>query len=167
MKKQKTKKQRFGAKSKMAFAATMLAVPMFATPQMAQAGLTGTVSAQQTNVSHTGKEAAPAENVSLNFTKISQACEIIGVQGGHTVYKNNAGKYFWIDPSTGNQNFLSADMFLKFGEKSSSASEWIKFKDTSEVTILGVDAKGHVIHRNSRGEKFYLNQANGDMIFVK
>jgi hypothetical protein len=32
---------------------------------------------------------------------------------------------------------------------------------------LGVDASGNVIQENSRGERFYLNQKTGDMVFVK
>ena len=35
------------------------------------------------------------------------------------------------------------------------------------VRLIGIDAQGHVVQKNSRGELFYLNPANGDMVFVK
>jgi hypothetical protein len=35
------------------------------------------------------------------------------------------------------------------------------------VTILGVDAAGHVVHQNARGETFYLDPNTGDMVFSK
>ena len=34
------------------------------------------------------------------------------------------------------------------------------------VTILGVDAAGHVVNQNSAGEKFYLDPRSGDMVMV-
>jgi len=34
------------------------------------------------------------------------------------------------------------------------------------VSVLGVDAQGHVTQQNSRGERFYLGPS-GDMVFVK
>ncbi len=37
----------------------------------------------------------------------------------------------------------------------------------SDVQIVGVDKEGHTIHKNSRGETFYVDAATGDLVYVK
>ena len=38
---------------------------------------------------------------------------------------------------------------------------------SSDLSILGVDQDGRTIMSNADGEKFYLDAATGDMIFIK
>ena len=40
-------------------------------------------------------------------------------------------------------------------------------KLSGKVRILGIDEGGKLIMSNTRGEKFYLDAATGDMIFAK
>jgi hypothetical protein len=81
-------------------------------------------------------------------------------------------------------NYLSKEEFAKFsccikigdikGERASAQSSkrktltYIKFEaDVKDVQIAGVDKEGHTIHKNSRGETFYVDSITGDLIFVK
>ena len=147
----KNKKSRFVAKSKMALAATMMTVPMFA-------------AAQKPNV-----DASPTDKSASSRSariKYHQTFSVVGSYEGHTVYKNEAGQYFWIDKATGDQKFVSSDHFIKQGS-ARSATVKSTLKDKEKVTVVGKDAKGHVIQKNARGQKFYLDPATGDMVFVK
>jgi hypothetical protein len=146
----KNKNRRFGAKSKMAFAATMMTLPMFAV-------------AQKPN-----PDASPADKSASSRSathKIAGNYSVVGTDHGHTVYKNDAGQYFWIDKATGDQKFLSADAISKI--VSNAAGRSATWKDKEKATVVGKDAKGHVIQKNARGQKFYLDPATGDMVLVK
>ena len=147
----KNKKSRFGAKSKMALAATMMTVPTFAVAQKPKADASPTdKSASSQSATH----------------KIGGTYSVVGSHHGHTVYKNDAGQYFWIDKATGDQKFLSSDVVIKQGPARSATLKYT-LKGNEKVTIVGKDAKGHVIQKNARGQKFYLDPATGDMVFVK
>ena len=146
----KNKKSRFGAKSKMALAATMMTVPMFAGAQKPT------------------PDASPADKSassrSAHTIKMGGTFSVVGSYKGHTVYKNDAGQHFWIDKATGDQKFVSSDVVVKQG---SARSATVKWKGNEKVTVVGKDAKGHVIQKNAQGQKFYLDPATGDMVFVK
>ncbi len=149
----KNKKSRFGAKSKMALAATMMTVPMFAAAQKPT------------------PDASPADKSassrSATHVKLGRTFSVVGSYQGRTVYKNDAGKYFWIDKATGDQKFLSSDVAVKLGADRAATVKSTTWKGNEKVTIVGKDAKGHVIQKNARGQKFYLDPATGDMVFVK
>jgi hypothetical protein len=147
----KNKKSRFGAKSKMALAATMMTVPMFAAAQKP------TPDASPTDKSASSRSAT---------IKSGGTFSVVGSYHGHTVYKNDASQYFWIDKATGDQKFLSSDAVIKQGPARSATvkSTW---KNNEKVTVVGKDANGHVIQKNARGQKFYLDPATGDMVLVK
>jgi|SRR6266478_3342472 len=147
----KNKKSRFGVKSKMALAATMMTIPMFAAAQKP------TPDASPADKSASSRSAA---------IKIGGTYSVVGSYQGHTVYKNDAGKYFWIDKATGDQKFVSSDAVIKQGSARSAAVK-SAYKEQGKVTIVGKDPKGHVIQQNARGQKFYLDPATGDMVFVK
>jgi hypothetical protein len=147
----KNKKSRFGARSKMALAATMMTVPMFAVAQKPKA-----------DASPTDKSAS-SRSATLKY---HGTFSVVGSYHGHTVYKNDAGQYFWIDKATGDQKFLSSDVAVKLGADRSATVKSI-YKDKEKVTVVGKDAKGHVIQKNARGQKFYLDPATGDMVLVK
>jgi hypothetical protein len=147
----KNKRSRFGARSKMAFAATMMTVPMFAAAQKPT------------------PDASPTDKSASSRSATIKCCDphsIVGSYHGRTVYKNEAGQYFWIDKATGDQKFLSSDAVIKQGP---GRSETVKstWKNNEKVTVVGKDAKGHVIQKNARGQKFYLDPATGDMVLVK
>jgi hypothetical protein len=147
----KNKKSRFGAKSKMALAATMMTVPMLAAAQKPNA------------------DASPTDKSALSRSatlKSGGTYSVVGSYKGHTVYKNDAGQYFWIDKATGDQKFVSSSVVIKQGPDR-SATVKSTLKDKEKVTVVGKDAKGHVIQKNARGQKFYLDPATGDMVFVK
>ncbi|MDZ4149406.1 MAG: hypothetical protein U1C58_14065 [Flavobacteriaceae bacterium] len=135
-----------------------------------------TVNAQQTN--------SRAADHFLKIKMEAQRTSIVGMLNGAPVYKNDRNEYFSINAKTGDLNYLSNEEFAKFsccikigdikGERASAQSSqrktltYIKFEaDVKDVQIAGVDKEGHTIHKNSRGEAFYVDSATGDLIFVK
>jgi hypothetical protein len=121
-----------------------------------------------------------AQPVPLKFTAsaccIKDAAQplIVGLNNGVPVYKNARGEYFSVNAQTGDLKFLPADAFAQFHdvtERARSAQsvrmvKWNYIKYGGQVTILGVDPVGHVIHRNAQGTKFYLEPNTGDMVVV-
>lgn len=113
-----------------------------------------------------------------SFWKWREHLSAVGMLDGQTVFKTDKGEYFTVEPSTGDLKFHTAESlgFMKFDPnsklvavKTHSWKTFIKFdtiKGESKLSVLGVDAQGHVVQQNSRGEKFYLGP-NGDMVFVK
>lgn len=110
------------------------------------------------------------------YIKIREDWNIVGVDKGNTVYKNTRGEYFTIDPNTGDMKTMASDYYLKFtyikmgAARSAGKLSMIKFdgiKGEMKVKVLGVDNKGNVIQKNSKGEKFYLDPNTGDMVTVK
>ena len=101
--------------------------------------------------------------VKLSEKDLIQAT-IMGIYDGKTVYTNTRGEYFYLQPTTGDFQYLTKTQTTTFLR---SAGSLLDKHRTSTVTILGIDASGNVIQRNSRGETFYLNSTTGDMVFVK
>lgn len=56
-----------------------------------------------------------------------------------------------------------------YAGKSKKNLSHIKFggEIINDVQIVGVDKDGHTIHKNSRGETFYVDAATGDLVYVK
>ncbi len=93
---------------------------------------------------------------------------VAGVGDGHVVFEDERGSLFYVDDATGDQKFVSRNIFIKLElDRAGKAIPWQKHKESGKVTILGVDQNGKTIMSNTRGEKFYLDAATGDMIFVK
>ncbi|MDP1814185.1 MAG: hypothetical protein Q8K92_07015 [Leadbetterella sp.] len=150
MKKLTSKKSRFKQNTKIAIAATMLAVPMLYSPT--------TLFAQEK------KSTERILDVTFKFASLFMKYElhdvfITGIANNHTIYKNNKGEFFWVNPNNGDLKFLPKDWDKK--------EKYFTIKLSTKVSLLGVDSKGNVIQQNKKGEKFYLNQMNGDMVFVK
>jgi hypothetical protein len=100
--------------------------------------------------------------VKLSEKDLVQAT-IMGLLGGRPVYTNTRGEYFYLESVTGDFHYLTKTEIATF-----TRSGLILNKDRiSTVTILGLDARGYVIQRNSLGQTFYLNSRTGDMVFVK
>ncbi|MFZ1375362.1 MAG: hypothetical protein WAS25_02060 [Geothrix sp.] len=111
-----------------------------------------------------------------SFIKWHASLAVAGMMNGSPVFKTPQGEYFQVEPNTGDLKWMSPESlgYIKVTEGRVSmtgarSTTFIKFdgiKGESKVSVLGVDAQGHVLQQNSRGEKFYLSQA-GDMVFVK
>ncbi len=168
MKKQTKIKEGLVKGTKMALAATLLSVPMFTV--MPQPGF-----AQKTlNSGAMSKTVSPSSEMKTHYTiKLTNAnvARIVGSKDGKTIYKNDKDEYFWLDTKTGDMKFLSSDIFIKYDgdkPKNRTSGQYHKHKNYDmKVTLLGVDDNGNIIHQNSKGETFYLDQKTGDMIFVK
>lgn len=91
---------------------------------------------------------------------------IMGMDSGRPVYTNPRGEYFYLESVTGDFHYLTVEETATFTRASGSGVMPWKTR-SSAVTILGLDASGNVIQRNARGETFYLNARNGDMVFVR
>jgi hypothetical protein len=84
------------------------------------------------------------------FDKWRGKLSVEGMLDGRPVFKTDKGEYFQVDLNTGDLKFI----------------KYAAIKIQSNLSVLGVDAQGHLVQQNSRGEKFYLGP-NGDMIFLK
>lgn len=159
--------------TKAAIAATILSVPIFGMPSK---GLTQEGKVQTPTKASQTKIYLKFE---AKFDKHKGDIYLAGVGDGHTVYQNARGDYFYIEPATGDMKSLSDDYFIK-GESTQRKSFVLPhvleksgrvssstIKMESKVTLLGVDAKGNVVQKNSKGETFYLDTKTGDMVFVK
>jgi hypothetical protein len=124
----------------------------------------------------------PSNFVKIKYTEIMK---VVGIDNGSPVFSNNKGEYFTVNSKTGDLSFIKPEEFSKFtytiklnpadlAAKSAArtmdrGSAHIKLANekVSEVTIVGQDAQGHTLMKNSRGENFYLDPITGDLIFIK
>lgn len=121
------------------------------------------------------KTPAPILKYSTRFSKMPARGAIVGIDNGMPIYENGRGEHFYLDPATGDMVFLAADAFERFRELTRPVrpgtalklAKWSAVKFGGEVTILGVDAAGHTLHQNARGDMFFLDPATGDMMFVR
>lgn len=114
-------------------AALMLALPASAVPVTAAAQAT----------------ARPTITLTGTYT-------VLGVSGGHTIYRNADGQLFYLEPKTGKVKTVASD------------HRYRKIRHgPEEVTILEIDEKGNVLQKNARGIAFYLNRKTGARVFVK
>jgi hypothetical protein len=89
---------------------------------------------------------------------------VAGIENGHTIFKSDEDKYFYLDPKTGDQKFVSGHT-IKMPNNWRTRGYPIKIK--GELSLLGVDGDGNAVMKNSKGEQFYLDPTTGDMISVK
>lgn len=110
-----------------------------------------------------------------SFIKWRGALTAVGMLNGRPVFKTPQGEYFQVEPNTGDLQFHSAESlgYIKLAPAGRAAAParagYIKFdtfKSEQRLSVIGVDAQGHVLQENARGERFYLNPM-GDMVFVK
>ena len=143
--------------TKIALAAAIIGAPLMMNPNTA-------IAQNKTEASTTKSSAARSLYLKI---EIKGKCVAVGSENGNVIFKNTSGEYFTIDPKTGDMKTMSSDYHIKLSNASAKSSHYIKFSNTEQVTLDGVDSKGHIIQVNSKGEKFYLDAKTGDMIFVK
>lgn len=159
------RKRGVATSSGAALAAVMLASPGLAAPAPVQ-------QAGQVPTTETPGGAAAAEKGGIDWgrpgpLKIGAEFKhkgeyaVAGVGDGQIVFEDERGNLFYIDQSTGDQKFVSRTHFPKIDVQRN-----VK-RMGGKISLLGVDQDGRVIMANKRGEKFYLDPATGDMIFVK
>ena len=100
----KNRRTRFGTTSKVAVAAAVMAMPTLAHAGKAKADAPSSGRSADAYLKH---------HYSARFTNLGCPCVIAGSDGKHEVYKNSAGQYFWLDPKTGDQKFVSASALVK------------------------------------------------------
>ena len=167
------RKRGVAASSGAALAAVMLAAPGLAAPASAPVQQAGQIPSPE----QSGRTAADEKHVGKTITigpmklraeyKHKGEYSVAGVGDGHIVFEDERGKLFYLDEATGDQKFVSGKVFSKVElDRVSKPDHWIK-RMGGKITLLGIDQGGKVIMSNRRGEKFYLDPATGDMIFVK
>ena len=155
-------------KKRSTIAASLLAVPL-----MSGTGIAAPSPPSDPAITLMQPVQEPALKFASVYVKITEKFVIAGLDNARTVYRNSRGEVFYLDPSTGDMKFLSAEAWSKYTAtltvtgKPLIAVKVDGSKYSSPVTLLGVDAKGNVVQRNSRGETFHLNPINGDMVIVK
>lgn len=111
--------------------------------------------------------------------------KVVGIDNGAPVFKNDKGEYFTVNSKTGDLSFIKPEEFAKFTytikmQQTDAAAKagqmtrqstpiHIKLgnQNVSDVTIVGQDPQGHTLMKNNRGENFYIDPLNGDLIFIK
>ena len=111
--------------------------------------------------------------------------KVVGIDNGAPVFKNDKGEFFTVNSKTGDLSFIKPEEFSKFtytiklrgsdvaGKASQMANQrpsiHIKLanENVTDVSIVGQDAQGHTLMKNSRGENFYIDPITGDLIFIK
>lgn len=158
--------------------ATALAASLLAGSLMAIPASAGAHRGRGTDSSVAAAQGPQPGNPRLKFAsvyvKLSERFAIVGLDTSHPVYRNAKGEYFYLDPSTGDMKFLSPDLYNKFSSTVRVAKgipvKALKLdgsKYGGPVRLMGIDAQGNVVQKNPRGELFYLNPTNGDMVLVK
>ncbi|MEO5810344.1 MAG: hypothetical protein ABIR51_09880 [Sphingomicrobium sp.] len=166
------RKRSAAAASGAALAAVMLAAPGLAAPDLGQPAGKSPASATSARSPGYEKQMGQARihcciKIKMDL-KIKGEYSVAGVGDGHVVFEDERGNLFYIDAATGDQKFVSRDIFMKVeSNRASKSVPWQKHKNTERVIILGVDQDGKTIMSNARGDKFTLDTATGDMIFVK
>ena len=165
------RKRRAAASSGAALAAVLLAAPGLAAPTPNQQA--GQSPASESSARSPGyeKQMSPTRsygpfNDKSEF-KHKGEFSIAGVEGGHVVFEDERGSLFYVDDATGDQKFVSRKFVIKMQRDATGKSVHHTQKLSAKVTIVGVDQNGKTIMRNAGGDKFYLDAATGDMIFVK
>lgn len=167
-------------RSQVALGAAIVALPFTLPSLHAQTSDTGMTAPSPS--SRVARQVSPSLSRDLcclkfaeRYRKDASRFTIVGTDKEHTIYRNARNEYFYLDPATGDMKFVAPDAYIKVGEqvtrspsraalKTASSVEW---KHAGEVTILGVDQAGHVVHQNARGETFYLDPNTGDMVFSR
>ena len=161
------RKRRVATSSGAALAAVMFAAPGLAAPAPVQeAGQVPSTESVAVDAKPGGKWTKPPMKLGAEL-KHKGEYAVAGVGDGHIVFEDERGKLFYLDEATGDQKFVSGKVFSKVElDRVGKPELWIK-RMSGKITLLGVDHDGRVIMANKRGEKFYLDPATGDMIFVK
>lgn len=168
------RKRSVAASSGAALAAVMLAAPgLAAQPAATPADQAAGQSPAPASASRsTGFEKRMSATRSVSHIKFKSEFKhkdeysVAGVGDGHVVFEDERGQLFYVDDATGDQKFVSRNAFMKI-RKDAIDARIGTHKMMTVVHILGVDQDGKTIMSNPAGEKFYLDAATGDMIFVK
>ena len=165
------RKRSAAASSGAALAAVLLATPGLAVPTPNQQA--GQSPASERSVRSPGFEKQMGQTWSYAYIKIKSDFKhkgeysVAGVGDGHVVFEDERGSLFYVDDATGDQKFVSRKFVIKMQRDATGKSVHHTQKLSAKVTIVGVDQNGKTIMRNAGGDKFYLDAATGDMIFVK
>ena len=165
------RKRSAAASSGAALAAVLLAAPGLAAPTPNQQA--GQSPASESSARSPGyeKQMSPTRSYGpfkdKSEFKHKGEFSIAGVEGGHVVFEDERGSLFYVDDATGDQKFVSRKFVIKMQRDATGKSVHHTQKLSAKVTIVGVDQNGKTIMRNAGGDKFYLDAATGDMIFVK
>lgn len=177
------KKKTTQRRAKAAVAATLMAVPMLSSPGVIY-GQKGAPAPSTTEMKSTDMHIKMSNNY-LKFTSVMEKHKgdlwLAGVGDGHTIYEKSNGEMFYIDTKTGDMKEVSSKVFHKhspdLGRRDAKSvdggmikGEYIKFdgiKGESKVKLLGVDAKGNVVHQKPGGEIFIVDESTGHITVLK
>ncbi len=109
------------------------------------------------------------------FKNINDTFTVIGIQSGYTIFRNDHGDFFTINPHSGKIQEIAqvpATTIRKASQKKRAGQlefnpEWLKVASDTHVRLVGLDRDGNVVEENSDHKQFYLNPKTGEMIFLK
>lgn len=176
------KKKTTQRRAKAAVAATLMVMPMLSSPGVIY-GQKGTPATTEVGTKAIMKSSPDLYmKFSENFEKHKGDLWLAGVGDGHTIYEKSNGDMFYIDTKTGDMKEVSSKVFAKHtpdirrkGTKSDDGGyikqeTYIKLdavKGESKVKLLGVDAKGNVVHQKPNGEIFIVDESTGHITVLK
>ncbi len=178
------KKKTTQRRAKAAVAATLMALPMLSSPGVIY-GQKGAPATTEVGTNVVIKSSPEMWKYSSIYQKIKGDLWLAGVGDGHTIYEKQNGDMFYIDTKTGDMKPVSSDVFHKHfrpnpagdgttEQKSTGGGyekqTYVKFdgiKGESKVKLLGVDAKGNVVHQKSNGEIFTVDNKTGHITLIK
>jgi hypothetical protein len=128
--------------------------------------------------------ARTASSIYIKIRDTESKNTIVGFENGCPVFKNAKGEFFTVNGKTGDLSYIKPEEFAKFyccmkipnsvkrdvasGMATGKRLTHIKIEtEINSVSLVGVDNNGNTLQKNSRGETFYLDPVNGDMIFIK
>ena len=149
-------------------AAAMLTIPLAVAPSPVEAQVAaGPPISPIAPIPPNETTTAPGQEGTL-IIRMERTFTVLGVGGGHTVFKDAEGAVFHIDPATGDKRSVSADYFLRPDDITDGRSvARIKFTNVMIVSILGADAHGNTVMRNARNETFTLDPKTGTKALIK
>lgn len=164
------KPTRNSGRTKVALTAAAMTLPMLGGAQEAPAQdpPAGKPTVQRS------KTAAIKQIAHKHTIKLTSNVQIVGTDDGRIIYRNSGGELFYLDESTGDMKFIKATspalkQVVVSHKHRAMKDRALKFSDKTllDVSIVGTDAKGNLLHRTSQGETFFLDPATGDMVFVE
>lgn len=169
------KKKSINRNAKAVVAASLAALPMLSSPGVTY-GQKGAAPAA-TEMSTKAIQKMPSYyKLADVIQKIKGNLWLAGVGDGHTIYEKSDGSMFYLDEKTGDMHQVSPEVFHKGDSKDTrsraTSNTYIKidfgdYKLSNKLTILGVDAKGNVVHQKPDGSTFTVDKRTGHVTLIK
>ena len=136
MNKSSTRRSRKRTLSNATIAATVLAVPMLSATSPALARSSRPPAGPALSRSFSQAVAAHLKYADVCL-KLAGTFTIVGLDNGHTIYKNARGGYFYLDPATGDMKAVSSETYFKFHTLTTATGPFLKMTKLDSIKMGG------------------------------